>query len=137
MNKTITVQTNVHSDLETVWKCWTEPGHIVNWNAASDDWECPAAENDVVEGGRFKYTMSAKDESASFDFGGRYTRVEEEEMIEYVMDDGRKASVSFEEIDGDIQVMETFEMEDEHTEEQQRTGWQAILDNFKEYVENR
>jgi hypothetical protein len=32
-------------------------------------------------------------------------------------------------------VVETFEMENENSEEKQREGWQAILNNFKNYVE--
>jgi hypothetical protein len=32
-------------------------------------------------------------------------------------------------------VVEEFEAETENSEELQRAGWQAILDNFKKYVE--
>jgi hypothetical protein len=33
-------------------------------------------------------------------------------------------------------VVETFEAESENSVELQRQGWQAILDNFKKYVES-
>jgi hypothetical protein len=37
--------------------------------------------------------------------------------------------------DGQVMVIESFEAETENTEELQRMGWQAILDNFKKYTE--
>ncbi|MDW0210171.1 MAG: SRPBCC domain-containing protein [Nitrososphaeraceae archaeon] len=47
---------------------------------ASDDWEAPAASNNLEIGGKFKITMAAKDKSTSFDFAGVYTTVKEHEM---------------------------------------------------------
>ena len=34
-----------------------------------------------------------------------------------------------------VTVRVTFDAETTHSEEQQRQGWQAILNNFKKYVE--
>lgn len=34
----ITVQTKINASIQKVWKCWTTPDDIVNWNHASDDW---------------------------------------------------------------------------------------------------
>lgn len=137
MNKQITVETVIDSDLETVWKCWTDPQDIKNWNHASDDWYCPEAENDLRVGGSFSSTMSSRDDSISFEFKGVYTKVEMGEEIAYEMEDGRKVSVIFSEnVDG-VTVVETFDPENENSEEMQREGWQAILDNFKKYVESK
>ncbi len=133
--KSITVETTIHAPVQKVWDCWTMPEHITKWCQASDDWHAPAAENDVREGGRFKTTMAAKDGSAGFDFAGTYTAVVPLERIEYVMDDERKVSILFQNVEGGVQVTETFELENENPEEMQRQGWQAILDNFKKYVE--
>jgi hypothetical protein len=36
-----------------------------------------------------------------------------------------------------LENAETFETENINSVEQQRTGWQAILDNFKKYVESQ
>lgn len=134
---TITVQTIVNAPVEEVWESWTKPEHIVKWAFASDDWEAPAALNDVRVGGRFKITMAAKDKSASFDFTGVYTNVKDHERIEYDIDDGRQVKVEFEKLPDGVQVTETFEPEKENPEEMQRSGWQAILNNFKKYVESR
>lgn len=134
--KSITVTTVVNAPLEKVWKAWTEPEHIVQWAFAQDDWEAPAAENDVRTGGRFKTVMAAKDKSTSFDFAGTYTNVNGHEVIEYDMDDGRHAAIRFEEVPEGVKITETFEMENENSEELQRSGWQAILENFKKHAES-
>lgn len=41
-------------------------------------------------GGRFNYTMAAKDGSVSFDFEGEYTNVVNHVVIEYKLADNRK-----------------------------------------------
>lgn len=136
MAKSITVEALINAPVDKVWECWIAPHHIVKWCHASDDWEAPQAENVVRVGGRFKTTMAAKDGSAKFDFTGVYTAVTPKELIEYTMDDGRKAAVQFQQTGDQTKVTETFEMEQTNSEEQQRTGWQAILDNFKKYAES-
>jgi uncharacterized protein YndB with AHSA1/START domain len=135
-NKTsITIETSVQAPVRKVWKFWSEPQHITKWNAASDDWHTPHAENDLRTGGTFSSTMAAKDGSFSFDFGGTYTNVKENELIEYTLGDGRKVKVVFQEAGNTTKVIETFEPEQENSHELQRGGWQAILDNFKKYTE--
>lgn len=132
---TITVQSVVNAPIGKVWEFWTGPDHIVHWAFASDDWEAPAAENDLRAGGRFKTRMAARDRSAGFDFAGTYTGVKEHELIEYDMDGGRHVKVEFAESPEGTRVTETFEPENENPREMQRSGWQAILDNFKKYAE--
>jgi uncharacterized protein YndB with AHSA1/START domain len=131
----ITVQTTINAPVEKVWEYWTKPDHIVRWAFASDDWEAPAAENDVRVGGKFKTVMSAKDKSSIFDFTGIYTAVDQNKLIEYNMDDGRHVKVEFNESPEGVSIIESFDPERENTEELQRSGWQAILENFKKYVE--
>lgn len=131
----ITVETRVRAPMDTVWRCWTEPEHIVQWAFASDDWEAPAAENDVRVGGRFKTVMAAKDKSASFDFTGVYTDVQEHAVIAYEMDDGRKVHITFESTPEGVHIVETFDPEQTNPEDMQRAGWQAILNTFAAYVE--
>jgi uncharacterized protein YndB with AHSA1/START domain len=133
----ITVESVINKDRQTVWDLWTGPEHIEIWNHASDDWECPHAENDLREGGKFLATMAAKDGSEKFDFGGTYTHVDPPKSLSYKMDDGRKVSVMFEETPDGTRVVETFETESTNSEELQRNGWQSILNNFKQYVESK
>lgn len=131
----ITVKCRVEAPIEEVWKLWTTPAHIMNWNNASDDWHTPHAENDLRVGGQFKYTMASKDGTMSFDFEGEYTKVENHSMIEYKLEDNRKIDVYFVSLDDGVEIIESFDPENENSEEMQREGWQAILDNFKKYVE--
>ncbi len=137
VNKTsITISAIVQAPIEKVWMLWVSPQHIVNWNAASEDWHTTAAENDLTVGGKCNYRMEAKDGSTGFDFGGTYTHIKEHETIEYVLDDGRKVSIQFESTDEGVKITETFEAESTFPLEMQQAGWQAILNNFKSYVEH-
>jgi uncharacterized protein YndB with AHSA1/START domain len=137
MKNPITIQAVVNAPMEKVWDAWNRPEHIVNWAFAQDDWEAPSAENDLRVGGKFKTVMAAKDKSASFDFTGTYTAVKEHGLIEYDMDDGRHVKNEFTQLPEGVKIVTTFDPENENSEELQRSGWQAILDNFKKYVESK
>jgi len=78
--------------------------------------------------------MEAKDGSMGFDFAGTYTKIVEHKRIEYAFGD-RKAEVEFVPGPNGVVVRVTFDGETTHSEEQQRGGWQAILDSFKRHVE--
>ncbi len=132
----ITIKNTVKASKEKVWEFWNKPEHITKWAFASPEWHAPRAENDLKEGGKFTTTMAAKDGSMSFDFWGEYTLVKENEAINYTMEDGRKAEIIFKETPEGVEIIESFEPETVNPEEMQRGGWQAILDNFKNYVEN-
>ncbi|HKI88437.1 MAG TPA: SRPBCC family protein [Draconibacterium sp.] len=134
---TITVKAIISAPASIVWKNWTTPVDIVNWNNASDDWHTPQAENNVCVGGTFNYRMEAKDGSMGFDFEGVYNNVILHRKIEYTINDGRKVKILFSESDNQTEVTETFEAEETNPVEMQQTGWQAILDNFKKYVEEK
>jgi uncharacterized protein YndB with AHSA1/START domain len=133
----ITVEATVNAPIEKVWKEWTMPEHIKQWNQASDDWHTPFAENDLRTGGKFSSRMEAKDGSFGFDFGGTYDLVEPFKSISYTMGDGRKVTVNFEAMGNQTKVKETFEPESQNSPEMQRTGWQAIMDSFKKYAEKK
>jgi uncharacterized protein YndB with AHSA1/START domain len=131
----ITVATTVGAPPERVWDLFTGPLHIIHWNNASDDWQTSFAENDLKSGGAFIYRMEASDGSEGFDFSGRYSEVIPGKLLAYTLDDGRNVQLSFSERSGGTLVTESFETEDENSAELQKTGWQAILDNFRKYVE--
>ena len=132
----IVVSTVVAAPMHEVWRAYTAPEDILRWNAASDDWHTTTATVDLRPGGRFRSRMEARDGSFGFDFEGEYTKVVPHERIEYAFGD-RMAVVEFSDgIDG-VTVRVTFDGEDTHSEEQQRTGWQAILDNFARHVKGK
>ncbi|MEI7511148.1 MAG: SRPBCC domain-containing protein [Candidatus Peregrinibacteria bacterium] len=149
----LTVSTPVKLPISTVWEIFTNPQHIEQWNAASDDWHCPKAVNDLREGGKFSYTMASRDGNVSFNFEGvytellhpkkisyiipegEYTEIREGEKISYTVHEGRTVEVIFTENKDSTTITEIFDTEPVHSLEQQQAGWQAILENFKRYAE--
>jgi uncharacterized protein YndB with AHSA1/START domain len=131
----ITIQTNVHAPLATVWEYWNAPEHITQWCFASDDWQTTDVENDVRVGGTSRMTMSAKDGSAAFTLESVYSVVDIHERIAYTMADGRVVDIRFKQTPEGVEIIETFDAESENPEEMQRAGWQAILNRFTNYVE--
>ena len=129
----ITVSTIVSAPLAEVWHAYTTPDDIKVWNAASSDWHTTSAEVDLRVGGKFCSRMEAKDGSFGFDFTGEYTNIIPQRLLEYSFGE-RHASVEFSEVSEGVLVKVTFDPETTHTEEEQRDGWQAILDNFANYV---
>lgn len=134
-NTKITVESTVKAPIEKVWKFWSAPEHIMQWNNASDDWHTPRAENDLQKGGKFSTRMEAKEGSFGFDFEGIYDEVIPHEVIAYTMGDGRKVNIIFAGEGNETKVTETFDPESQNPVEMQQAGWQAILDNFKKYTE--
>lgn len=132
----ITVSTLVNAPLTDVWIAYTTPEDIKAWNAASADWHTTSAVVDLRPGGSFSSRMEAKDGSFGFDFAGRYTRVEPHRLIEYEFGD-RLGVVQFTDAKDGVTVTVTFDGEPTHSEEQQRTGWQAILDSFARHVKGK
>lgn len=133
----IRVQASISAPTEKVWKFYTGPEHITKWNNASADWHTPWAKNDLRVGGKFIWRMEAKNGTMGFDFGGVYTAVKTNELIEYTIEGGRKVKIAFTKNNAKTKVTVDFEAENENPIEMQRGGWQAILDNFKKYVESK
>jgi len=132
----VNIQATINAPVEKVWQYWTDTNHIVNWNSASPDWHSPSATHDLVPGGTFSYRMEAKDGSMGFDFGGTFDEVKKNELLSYTLGDGRKVTNKYIKDGNGTRVEVAFEAESENPVEMQRFGWQAILDNFKKYVEN-
>jgi uncharacterized protein YndB with AHSA1/START domain len=132
----IIVSTVVSAPLVEVWRAYTTPEDIMVWNTASPDWHTTSASVDLRPGGKFSSRMEAKDGSFGFDFAGEYTKVVPQRLIEYSFGD-RIGLVEFTEGAAGVLVTVTFDAEQTHSEEQQRTGWQAILDSFARHVKGK
>lgn len=130
----ITVSAHVPCSPQKAWTFWTNPEHITCWNAASDDWHCPSAENDARPGGRFVYRMESRDGAHGFDFCGTYDAVQPAQLLDYTMDDGRRCSISFQATDTGTLITETFDPEDLNPRELQEMGWQMILNRYAAHV---
>ena len=134
--KVITIKSTVDASIDKVWKFFTEPKHIKQWNNASEDWHTTVAENDLRAGGRFLSRMEAKNGSFGFDFSGTYDEVKTNELITYTLDDERKVNIIFTSLENEkTEIVQSFEAEDENPVEMQQAGWQSILDNFEYYTE--
>ena len=132
----ITVEASVKAKLNQVWDAWNDPVDIKQWNTAQDDWHTTQSRVDLREGGKFLSRMEAKDGSFGFDFAGTYTQVVPHQLIEYALGDQRDVTVEFIPREAGVTVRETFDAESTHSVEQQREGWQAILDRFARHVES-
>ena len=131
----VNIEATINAPVEKVWRCYTEPAHIIQWNFAIADWCCPRASNDLRVGGKYFARMEAKDGSFGFDFEAVYDEVIPHQTLTYTMSDGRRSSTRFEAQGNRTKVSTTFDAESENSIEMQRDGWQAILDNFKAHVE--
>jgi uncharacterized protein YndB with AHSA1/START domain len=131
----ITVETLANAPVEKVWNAYTSPADIKQWNTASDDWHTTQAAVDLRVGGAFSSRMEAKDGSFGFDFAGTYTQLVRHERIEYSFGD-RMGLVVFIPGEKGVTVRVTFDAETTHPADQQRDGWQAILNNFARHVTN-
>lgn len=130
----ITVQVTINATVKKVWDYYTSPNHIIHWNFADPSWHCPSAENDMRIGGTYKARMEAKDGSFGFDFEAVYTDISEGKNFTYEFG-GRTATVQFNDLGSETEVIVSFDPENENPVDMQQAGWQAILNNFKAYTE--
>jgi uncharacterized protein YndB with AHSA1/START domain len=135
MNNRININAKINAPVAKVWKLYTDPMHITQWNFANDDWKCPGATVDLRPGGKHTARMEAKDGSFDFDFEAMYNEVIIAEKISYTMADGRQAEIIFKANGDSTQITINFDAEELNPREMQQQGWQAILNNFKKYAE--
>lgn len=131
----ITVHTSLNLPKSKAWEYYTNPKHIVNWNFADPGWHCPKAINDMKVGGIFNARMEARDGSFGFDFEVTYTEIKEGEGFTYEFGE-RLATITFDEKENTTEINVVFDPETENSIELQKNGWQAILNNYKNYTEN-
>jgi len=133
----LTVEVSLSVGPAAAWKAMNDPEAIVRWSFAIDTWHCPWAKNDLRVGGMLTSRMEAKDGSFGFDFGGTYTVVEEPRRLAYTLGDGRQVKVEFVPEGTGTRVVETFDAETQNSLEQQKNGWQSILNNYKKVAEGQ
>jgi uncharacterized protein YndB with AHSA1/START domain len=135
MIEKIKVTAIINADIKKVWNYYTDPKHIVNWNFADPSWHCPSVTNDMNIGGTYKARMEAKDRSFGFDFVAIYTEIKDGKSFTYEFDN-RTASVIFKNKGTQTEIIVEFDPENVNPIEMQKSGWQSILNNFKNYTEN-
>ncbi|MDQ7918656.1 SRPBCC domain-containing protein [Mesonia sp. MT50] len=137
MKDKISISIDIEAPVEKVWKYWTVPKYITQWNFATEDWCCPKAENDLRVGGKYLARMEAKDGSFGFDFEATYNQVEKFKKIKYTIADGREVMIDFENFQNKTRINMVFDTENQNSIGKQQEGWEAILRNFKTYTENK
>ena len=130
----IIIQATLLCDLQKVWDYYTKPEHIINWNFADPSWHCPTASNTMEVGGKYIARMEAKDGSFGFDFEAIYTEINVGKNFTYEFG-GRYANIEFNQLGNHTEMSITFDPETENSVELQKQGWQAIINNFKQYTE--
>ena len=131
----ITVTAKISAELQKVWDFYTQPEHITQWNFADPSWHCPSATNDMKVGGTYLARMEAKDGSMGFNFEAVYSEIKEKERFTYGFE-GREVEVIFKSQSEYTEVFIHFDPENENPLELQKAGWQAILNNYKNYTES-
>lgn len=134
MSNRITVSANIKTDAKKVWDYYTNPAHITKWNFADPSWHCPNASNDMQVGGTYLARMEAKDGSFGFDFKAIYDEIKMGQYFTYSFA-GRSVKVELKDIGNQTEIVVEFDPETENSIELQKSGWQAILNNFKNYTE--
>ncbi|MCC4214040.1 SRPBCC domain-containing protein [Leeuwenhoekiella parthenopeia] len=132
--KPITVSAHINAEKLKVWEYYTSSEHIVNWNFADPSWHCPEVKNDLQVGGTYFARMEAKDGSFGFDFEAVYTEMNPGNSFTYEFG-GRVCKVDLAAAENGTQITVSFDPEDQNPIEMQEQGWQAILNNFKQYTE--
>ncbi len=119
----ITVFTVVAAPIKAVWRAYNSPEDIKIWNTASPDWHTTAAAVDLRVGGKFASRMEAKDGPSGFDFGGEYSIIVPQKLLEYTFGN-RVGKVEFSEGPSAVTARVTFDGESSNSEGQQRVGAQ-------------
>ncbi len=131
----ITVQAETKASLASLWSAATTPEAIQVWNAATDDWHCPSAEVDLRVGGKMKSRMESIDGRRGFDFTATFTAIEPHQRLEYQLSDGRTVELTMKEKEQLVHVQQTFDAEGDIDPEQQKIGWQSLMDSFVSFAE--
>ena len=131
----IIVDVLIHAPVEKVWKLWTAPEHIKEWNVPFDDWHSPLVENDLKDDGKFLFRMEKKDGSEGFDFTGTYDKVITNQLIEYTLADNRKTINIFTTNGNTTTIIETFDAEKQTPLDLQKEFCRNVLNKFKKYAE--
>lgn len=132
----ITINVFVPVPPEQAWYAFNTPEAITQWNQASPDWHCPWSKVDLRVGGRHVSRMESRDGSFGFEYAGTYEEVDAPHAVTLRLDDGRRARTTFTPEGSGTRVQTVFDPEAVHPIELQRSGWQAILDSYANYIRN-
>jgi uncharacterized protein YndB with AHSA1/START domain len=129
-----------------VFEAWTNPEVLRRWWAAGPDWETPAAEVDLREGGRYRLSMKDPNSGDEHTVVGEYREVSPPRRLIYTWSwesnpaemQGSADSVvtvDFNERDGGTQVVVTHDgFADARIRDMHGAGWEGCLANLSSRV---
>ena len=136
--KHITIETTVNELPIKTWDMFYNQKDIENFHTASSDWECTDAYINFEEWNHFTYTLAKKDGSESFDLQWEFLKIHLYEKVVYKLTDWRKVKTEFfEDVNNTTKIVQTIDIEEINSPEVQKAWWQAILQNFKHYIEQK
>ena len=152
----ITIFATIQAPIKDVYDSYLNAEDNRRWNTAGGGWTTGKTSINPIVGGCWSTEYISPDRKNDFVFGGTYTQIIPISKIAYAMNQkdqpiaptDRKVEVIFEEVtnselnsiienDKITCVTVTFDAEDENVIDFQRAGWQAILDNFKSFIEKK
>lgn len=132
MGRTLSLTRVFDAPRDLVWTAYTDPAHVVKWMFAKD-WETPFAEADLRAGGAVRIGMRPADHSEEgFVFEGKYREIVKPERIVLDISDGRVMTTTFEPVGAKTKLTLVVEMAE--SEENERTGYTQILENFAKHL---
>jgi uncharacterized protein YndB with AHSA1/START domain len=132
-SRVLTLSRVLDAPRELVWTAYTDPKHIVKWMFAKD-WETPFAETDVRIGGKFRIGMRPADHSEEgFVMDGSYQEIVKPERIVQRFSDDRMLTTTLEDVGGKKTKL-TLSVEMALSEDDERTGYTQILENFARHL---
>lgn len=132
----LSVSVLINKSLDLVWNTWNDDSQMHNWLFISNEFETKNPRIDLKLGGSFSYSMASKTGDFDFEYRAVYTAIELKKRIAFTLIDGRKAEVKFSTEAKHVHLQIDFEPVVMQDNDVQLAGWQAILTNFKRYVES-
>jgi uncharacterized protein YndB with AHSA1/START domain len=128
---------------EDVFDAWTNPEVLRRWWAAGADWETPAADVDLREGGRYRLSMRNPASDETHVVVGEYREIQRPGRLVYTWSwegpspeaDETVVTVEFHDRDGATDVVLVHEgFSSDQSRDAHDHGWVNVLENLKSRV---
>ncbi len=137
MTETITIEQLIPAPAERVFAALTTSEDLTHWHNAGAGWSTPYAEVDPQIGGKIKIAYADPEGTVVFDLVGQITAVDSPEKFAYVipanfMGDEPERAVEYELLPeaGGTMIRLEFDIERMNSQELQRAGWTAHINNL-------
>jgi uncharacterized protein YndB with AHSA1/START domain len=132
------------SPRETVFAAWTDPQHLKQWFAPSDEMTVPIAEVDLRVGGRYRIAMrSPEEDKGDYIVVGTYRETDSPRKLAFTWrwetnteyKDETLVTVDFNEVEGGTEVVLTHEQfTDRKWRDEHNKGWTGCIDRLGKHL---